>query len=274
MNINKLEEVAEKIHDCTQQDTDRLLKEVKEHQYPIIEVKEKVIRRIIDNRIRNCNNGVLFEKNDFDFPEIVGKEFAIKFTKFGRTIEYIHVLMDEKDGEPIISQLDVVSGHPIDDAFGKSKSVNDSMEYLISVRPTVNRSDYNSGGMTVNSSSLTILEQLGIPITGILWNYYHDKGVLWVGKTVFALSYISGKFRNHESQCANAISNRNNTSIHRTTNNSGSSPRVIEIGDISVIYPTNSTGARVFTRHTESWLVRGHLRHRYRTRFIRWFKEV
>ena len=262
MYIQQLIELKERSEVYSQQAAEKFIEEVNENRYPVIEMRDTVVRKVWNKRFSDSeqqdgDNGV-FITSDFDF-DVVSNEFVVVLTKCQSPIEYIHVLMREENGKSVIDRFDVISRHRLNDPMGYE--LNDKAEYLISVSPTFDKDDYNSVNTGVTNYFITLCEKLGIGLSDEDENSFHDYAALWLIKTVFALSYISEKYRN-QTVYVREVPNSKKVSLqpHNTSSNFTSS-NVVEIGDFKIIYPNKGNGDRTYTRHIESWTVRGHIRH-------------
>ena len=270
MNIEQLFELKYQNDAYSQQVAEKFIKEVNENRYPVVEMRDAIVRSAWNKRIRDCeqqDNGV-FISSDFDI-DVVSNEFVVVLTRCHSPIEYIHILLREENGKTVIDRFDVFSRHQLNDPTGVE--LNDKMAYLLSVSPTFDKDDYNNVNTGVANIYITLCEKLGIVLSDEDVNMFLDCAALWLIKTVFALSYISEKYRNQKVY-VREVSKRTIARIHTNKASSNiTAANVVEIEDLKIVYPNRGNGDRAYTRHIESWAVRGHIR-RYKSGKVAYIK--
>lgn len=236
-----------------------VIKDVNENRFPIIEMRDKLVSRLLNERYDEVEkNGHLFKESDFDFGSMFGDEFVIRLTKFGWANEYFHVRMKEENGKAVISDITIIGNHlPCE-----PKPDDDTMRLLLFFAPSVERHDYCNDSYKLATARTLCYEKYGYSIPKQELEELGTCSQYYFLRTILAMSYFVEKCRNQTKVFANTVSK--GSSIHsqaREASNNTVSPKVIKIDDVTVIYPNKGNGERTFTRHTESWLVRGHFRH-------------
>ena len=236
---------------------DKFIKRVNENQYPIIEMRDKIARRIMDERTNEVGeDDSVLRESDFDFSSILGDEFVIRLTKFGWPTEYLYVEMAEENGRTTISNITVIGNHLPDEP-----KTDDKMRCLLYFKPSIDRRDYSNVDFEVANVRTVYYQKYGYETPKQEADRNVDYAMYYYIKTVLALSFFSEKCRNQTKVVANSIARGGSNTMHREDSIKNTSPNVVRIDDVTVIYPNSYKGERTFTRHTESWLVRGHYRH-------------
>ena len=235
------------------------IEKVNEGEYPVIEMNEKLVRHMMADRDKREGDDY-FDRSDVDFDEIVGKKFVIRFTSlFGETIEYILVGLEEENDRLVLNRFAVISRHALDDR--KSVNINAPMKFLFTAYPSMDVDDPNYIHIDVQNTFYGFLEENELEIPDDFEEFYRSCAAYWCAKTVLALSIITEKNRSRR-KVVNYSPNGKIANIPlngAVINSVGSS--VIKIGDDITVYANGFKGDKTYTRHIESWAVRGHLRH-------------
>lgn len=260
MKLEELMEICRQGEENSRQIADSFIKKVEANQYPVIEMREKLARKIVDERQNEtADDDSVLKESDFDYDEMLGDEFVIKLTKFGWAVEYIHVQLSEENGRQTISELTVMGNHlPCE-----LEPDDDNMRYLLSIKPSVDTRDYSNVDLQVMNAQIAACNIHGYEVPKEDMDQYLDCATLYFIDTVLILSYFSEKCRNQKKLVANNASCQKNTTQMKSNgiSSNATNSNVVKIEDFTIVYPNDGKGERAFTRHTDSWLVRGHLRH-------------